>query len=385
MSNWHNQVVRITSVVKHPNADALDIVVTTAGEYPIVVRRDEYKPGDMAIYIAIDTIVPDDNRFYFLCPKKEGSGYPKYELGEVPARYRRIKAKKIRQEYSEGLLIQLDADIKQALSETGPQRYWGEQYLIGADVSKILHLEKWEEDDEENSDPISKEKVYSQDERKPDGWSLPYYDKDPLRKYLDCLLPDEIIVLTEKIHGANGAFCHDGESLWCKSRNNFKREYIDWTDRDGVAHRVESTDQWWNVARRLNLKEKLKAYPFLAIFGEVAGQVKGFRYDSKIVDGKIQPEFYAFDVYNVKTGRYFDYDDRVALIKELGLTPVPELYRGVWSDKDVMFDLAEGKTTTSGNHVREGFVLNTLKERFEPRLNSRMTVKLVGQGYNLNK
>lgn len=33
----------------------------------------------------------------------------------------------------------------------------------------------------------------------------------------------------------------------------------------------------------------------------------------------------------------------------------------------------------------KGFVLNTRFERYEPKLQSRMQVKLVGEGYNLQK
>jgi ATP-dependent RNA circularization protein (DNA/RNA ligase family) len=92
-----------------------------------------------------------------------------------------------------------------------------------------------------------------------------------------------------------------------------------------------------------------------------------------------------FDVFNTKTMRYLNYDERVVLITELGLDPVPELYRGVWDGKEKMYPFAEGLTTLGGKHIREGWVLNTLHERYEPRLDSRMQVKLVGEGYNLQK
>lgn len=50
-----------------------------------------------------------------------------------------------------------------------------------------------------------------------------------------------------------------------------------------------------------------------------------------------------------------------------------------------MYPYAEGLTTLGGRHIREGWVLNTLVERYEPKLDSRMQVKLVGEGYNLQK
>ena len=83
--------------------------------------------------------------------------------------------------------------------------------------------------------------------------------------------------------------------------------------------------------------------------------------------------------------RYLDYDDFLSIIKDLGLTPVPELYRGFWKDKGEMYAFAEGQTTLGGKNIREGFVVKTVKERFEPKINSRMQFKLVGEGYNLKK
>jgi hypothetical protein len=121
------------------------------------------------------------------------------------------------------------------------------------------------------------------------------------------------------------------------------------------------------------------------VFGELYGNVKGFRYDTLIDGGKLLTKVRFFDVLNLNMGRYLDYDDFVRVIDSLGLDRVPELYRGNWLGKDNMYPYAEGTSTLNSKHVREGFVLKTTKERFEPRLNSRLIIKLVGEGYNLKK
>ena len=362
MSDWNPQVVEIEKVEKHPNADALDVAVVL-GDYPVITKRDEYQVGNLAAYLPIDTIVPDLPEFYMLCPKvhekyeEDGETKtrvlgPKFPLGSVPEKYRILKAKKIRGIYSQGMLVPTPDNL-----------------VKGDSLVDVLNLKKWEEPEEENLPGLKK--LGTNAEKAPQGWSIPHYDIDGVRKYLLCLKEKEQVVLTEKIHGSNGGFSFDGERLWTKSRNYYKKK-----DED---------DMWWDIALRYDLENKLQKFPHMVFFGEVYGQVKGFRYDTVIEGGVLLTKIRFFDVFNTKTMRYVDYQQRVDMIQEAGLDPVPELYRGEWLGKDDMYPLAEGMSTLNPKHVREGWVLNTLVERYEPRLDSRMQVKLVGEGYNLQK
>lgn len=374
MSDWKPQVVKIEKIEKHPYADNLSIA-TVLGDYPVIIKTGDFATGDIAGYLPIDTIVPDTEKFYFLCPKKYEKTIdpaymevvdkpvgPKYPLGSVPERYRIIKAKRLRMVYSQGLLVPLHDYFNQfdavAMEIIQP----------GYSLVDVIGLKKWEEDEEEN---VSVKKTRTNAEKAPSGWAIPHYDIDGVRKYLDALAPDEEIVLTEKVHGSNAAFCHDGTRLWVKSRNFYKK--------------MDPDDMWWDVALRYDLENKLKAYPNMVFFGEVYGQVKGFRYDTTVQDKQLLTKVRFFDIFDVKKMRYLDYDDFVVMVKEAGLDAMPELYRGKWVGKETMYPYAEGLTTLGGKHIREGWVLRTVKERYEPRLDSRMQVKLVGEGYNLQK
>lgn len=367
MGDWNPQVVKIEKVVNHPFADALDIA-TVLSDYPVIIKRGEYKVDDLAAYLPIDTIVPDTEQFYFLCPKayekyeqdgeiKQRQVGNKYMLGQVPEKYRVIKAKKIREIYSQGMLASFPQIPDFPL-------------VVGDSVVDVLSLKKLEEIEEDNI-PNAKRIRGGNAEKAPQGWAIPHYDIDGLRKYLACLLPEEEVVLTEKIHGSNAAFCHDGTRLWVKSRNFYKR--------------MDSDDPWWDIAIRYGLEEKLARFPMKVFFGEMYGQVKGFRYDCEIIDGAMHSKIRFFDIWDAKEMRYMDYDPFVTTVTEAGLPLVPELYRGLWLGKELMYPYAEGLTTLGGKHIREGFVVRTVKERYEPHLNSRMQVKLVGEGYNLQK
>lgn len=362
MSDWNCVVCKIEATSKHPDADTLAIY-TVLGDYPVIDKMDKYNVGDLVAYLAIDTIVPDTSDYYFLCPvnreQYEENGEvksrilgPKYEVGSVPEKYRVIKSKRLRGKYSQGMLVKAPEGLE-----------------LGASVVEALGLKKLEEEEEDNLPSMRMRG--SNAEKAPQGWAIPHYDIDGLRKYVSCLKEDEEVVLTEKLHGSNASFCFDGEKLWVKSRNFYKKQ-----DED---------DPWWNVAIRLELESKLREFPMMVFFGELVGNVKGFRYNCEIENGKLQTMVYFFDVYDVKNGKYLDYDDRVAMIKAAGLTPVPELYIGKWLGKEEMYKYAEGKTLIGGQHTREGFVLNTRKERWEERMDGRMQIKLVGETYNLQK
>ena len=372
MSDWQPQVVRIEKVEKHPDADALD-VCTVLGDYPVITKRNEYKVGDLASYIPIDSIVPDNNDFHFLCPlnkekyeefvgqdlvTKERILGPKFPVGSVPEKYRRIKAKRIRGIYSQGMLVQV------------PRLAFPFYLIEGDSVVEELELKKWEEEEEENLPGLKKTRGTNA-EKAPQGWAIPHYDIDGIRKYVDCLGEAEEIVLTEKLHGSNAGFSHDGTRLWVKSRNYYKK--------------MDEDDMWWDIALRYDLESKLAQQPGLVFFGEVYGQVKGFRYDTVIAEGRLMTKVRFFDVFNTKTMRYLNYDDRVKVLAELGLDTVPELYRGKFTNKSDIYSFAEGMSTLNPKHIREGFVLNTLKERYEPRVDGRLQFKLVGEGYNLQK
>jgi RNA ligase (TIGR02306 family) len=369
MSDWNPQIVEIEKIEKHPDADSLSIA-TILGDYPVIVKLNEYKVGDTAGYIPIDSIVPDTDFFYFLCPKayekyeedgeiKQRQVGNKYQQGSVPEKYRIIKAKKIRGIYSQGMLI---------------HNAWSDPTIpplnIGHSIADMIGLKKWEEEEEDNI-PNAKKSRGANAEKSPDGWAIPHYDIDGLRKYISCLKEDEQIVLTEKLHGSNAAFCHDGQRLWVKSRNFYKK--------------MDEDDPWWDIAIRYNLTEKLAQFPMKVFFGELYGTVKGFRYDCELIGGVMHSKIRFFDIWDTQSFRYLDYDPFVAMVKDVGLETAPELYRGLWKNKEEMYPYAEGLTTLGGKHIREGFVLRTINERFEPRLNSRMQVKLVGEGYNLQK
>lgn len=326
MSEFHVRVVRVGDIEKHPNADTLSI--TNVDDYPVILRTGDFKPGDLAIYIPIDAIVPETEPFAFL------------------AGHRRIKAKKLRGVFSMGLLIPPPASLPT------------EKVEVGTNVQAELGIEKY--------DPeagFSGEAKALGEEMETDPGFLPKFtDIEGLRRYRGILKDGEEVALTEKLHGASAKYVFRDGRLWVASNRRF------W--------KPDASTIWNQAANDLRLAERLAAHPNIAIYGEVYGQVQDLKYG--VASGV---RLALFDAMDTTTRRYLDFGDFLALAKALDLPTVPVLYRGPWSDD--LRAMSEGKSTIA-NHVREGFVVRPVKERYDHAC-GRVIFKLVGEGYLLRK
>lgn len=327
MSEFHVEVVEVGPCSRLPNADTL--MLTDVGGYPVIFRDGQFKPGDRAVYVPVDAIVPkDDPRWEFL------------------AGHTRIRAKRLRGTFSMGLLTEADP-----------------AWPVGYDAQADLRIEKYDPDvvaerggmrgpcPDDDADP----------------GLCPTYDIEGLRKYQGLLAEGEEVWISEKIHGQNARFVHDGERLHVGSRGRFKKP--------------DAAVTWNYVAKRYDIAEKLAAHPGIAIYGETYGNNSDMPYG---VNRQAEHDRLAvFDVLDTKTRRWFDVDECIAFVVALGLPIVPTLYRGPWSND--LRALAEGKTTMPGaNHVREGIVVKPVKERLDPRI-GRVFLKLAGEGYLTRK
>jgi RNA ligase (TIGR02306 family) len=329
MSEWHPVVIKLESIGKHPNADTLQIS-SIFGGYTVIFKEGRFKEGDLAAYIPSDTICSNHLEFDWLGDKK------------------RIKPMRLRGIFSLGIL-----------ATAPPGMVEGDSVVDYYELKKHVYEEEMPDlPGRHNGDHASP----------PNGWTIPHYDLDGLRKYNNLLIENEEVIITEKIEGCNSAFAFDGEKLWCKSRNFYLKE--------------DEHNLYWNVAKNYDLQTKLAPYNGLVFFAELYGNVKGFKYDCSVDKGMLTPRLRFFDVWDTRDMKYLCWDDAVALIKEAGLETVPVLYRGAWTGKD-LWSHAEGQSVLGGN-IREGFVVRPAKERYDRRL-GRVILKLKGESYSLKK
>lgn len=311
----------------HPNADTLSLVKVFG--YTCIVRTADWVGIERAAYLPVDSVVPETPEYAFL------------------GGHRRIKAKRLRGIYSEGLLVPAPADSK-----------------VGDDVTAVLGIQFYDPDLFKDSKLSGPAPDTAED---PPGLAPKYTDIENLKRHGHLFTDGEEVIATEKIHGANARF----------------------TLRDGVLHVgthrrwvKEGDSMWWQIARNYELKQKLEALESVGdwkdrgvLYGEVFGQVQDLKYGAKL--GELF--FVAFD-FSVG-GAYLHQDDFEAMCKEVSLPIAPVLYRGPFA-LDVLQELAEQPSSIAGG-IREGLVVRPVRERITHF--GRVVLKLISERYRLRK
>ncbi len=350
MSEWICCVVKLGKIETLPNSDFLEIT-TVMNEYPVILKKGQYKEGQLVSFLSYDTVVPDTELFHFLAPrpKFDTDGNiikPTPPVGSVPEKNRTIKAKKIMGTYSEGLII--DAPVG---------------FQEGQSVIEYYGLKKREYEEE------LPDKGSNNNESPPKTFKLDKYDLHSLAKYGYAFEDGENVLIFEKIEGENLCMIYAEDKLWVRSRNYWKRN--------------EADSHWWEIANRENVEEKLKKYPNLACYFELYGAIKSFKYDCEIVNNKIQRKARIFDIFDIKQNKFLNWSDVEIIAKDCNFETVPLLYSGPWKSDRTLHDLAEGQSTI-GSCVREGWVMRSHNESWHPKL-GRKIIKLKGRGYKLFK
>ena len=384
MSKHETKVIRIEEILPHPNADRLALILV--GGFQVVVRKDQFKTGDLAIYVEPDSIVPEMDAFSFVW-EKDGGGNPNRHLEAgipVPEKYRRVTVRRFRKEWSEGLLLPvIDFPILDSYEE-------------GDDVSEVIGITHWNPpEDQEDRDPSVKQSKtmprslkgwfyflknwalyiltfghYGWTQNLGDNEKAPkntpgIYDVENYKNFKDVIQEGEQVVATEKIHGSNGRFLFQPNTLgpgkmYAGSRKLWKKE--------------GSTTIWRKVLEyNPDIRRWCEDHPDYVLYGEVVPTQSGFDYGHK----KETPWFYLFDIKD-PLGDWVPYEVARGLTVGYDIEWVPLLHQGPFTSE--VLKLADGKTKTGGTHIREGVVIKVQPERHERNL-GRVQLKVVSNAY----
>jgi RNA ligase len=366
----HHQVnvLRIGEIRVHPNADKLEIIPIEG--YQAVVGKGQFKIGDLAYYIPPDSIVPPKAEYEFLW---------KGPLeGEVPVRRRRITAKKLRGEWSEGLLMPV----------TGLLRCVSE----GEDIAGLLGIEHY--NPEEDPAPVVGDskirrkkipttwrgwvnyfKMLLRGERREGGpVGLPVYDVEAYKKYTNIFEPGERVIVSEKIHGSNARYSYREGPAWLG-------RYAPWAGHMYAGSRnlwkaLDSTCAWRRALTDNPWIEKwCRAHPGYALYGEITPTQKNYDYGSK---DKVR--FFLFDI-RTPEGEWMSLTDIDELTDgDSWRNWVPLLYDGPFN-LDIIKRKVDGPSAVVGaKHIREGVVIRTEPNRTAHHL-GRVQLKIVSNEF----
>ena len=313
---------RIDEINPIPGADAIE--VATVGGWRVVVKKDEFEAGDLAVYLEIDSWVPTELA-PFLSKGKEPREYDGIK-GE------RLRTVRLRKQLSQGLLLP-ETVAAQAIAP-------GEIFICeeGSDVSEVLGIKKWEMPVNAQLAGMAKGNFPSQ---------IPKTDQERVqnltKEIAAAVERGDQFEVTEKLEGSSmTCYLIDGVFGVC-SRN------LDLKETEG--------NTFWQVARSDDIEAKMMAvdpYWNFAIQGELVGPgIQGNIY------GLIKPQFYVYDVYNIQEGKYLNPVARRELIERMGLkhVPVTNLSYPLRLSVDGLLDVAEGFSDLGFEYVqREGIV-----------------------------
>jgi RNA ligase (TIGR02306 family) len=324
-----------------PDADAIECAVI--GGWTTVIKKDEFKAGDLAVYCEIDSWIPHE-----VAPFLSKGNFPRV-YNEVKGE--RLRTIKLRGQLSQGLLLPLST-LTMVESEL----------FEGLDVSFPLGIVKYEA-------PVPAQLAGEVKGMFP-GW-IQKTDQERVQNLTEefdhWLREQHVWEVTEKLDGSSmTVYLRDGEFGVC-SRN--------------LELKPSETNSLWKVAVRNDLELKLRrANRNLALQGELIGEgIQGNPYKQK------GQEFFLFDIYDIDTSKYFTPAERKAFVDEHDIKHVPVLAFGAeLSDTlgvnsiDGILRFAEGKSVMGMIGLeREGIVFK--------EVNGGMTFKAISNKYLLNE
>jgi len=314
----------------------------------VIVKKGEFQVGDLGVFFEVDSILPVAPWNEFLKGRQ------------------RIKTMRMRGVLSQGLLLPLDIlppdpwRVEYGTNEAGDNEAIvmpNQEWRIDDDVTELLNVLKWEPEVRFGGGA---------------GQGLPFPPLVPKTDEMRVQTVPGVLeelrylpyVATVKLDGTSFTAIHDGEQLIVCSRNySLKKEL-------GGAH--------WDMAIQLELEEKLKAYPGIAIQGELCGPgIQKNRLHLR------QNELYIFNVYNTKHGKYFSHPYAKAFVADLGLQFVPTAFEGEEFDYTLETILEAAKGNYDSGLRREGIVIRPLKERHSGVLRGRLSFKAINNDWLL--
>ncbi len=307
-------------------ADAIEVAKVLG--WNCVVKKGEFRPGDLGVYIEIDSLVPEIPAFEFMKATKY-----------------RVRTVKLRGQVSQGLFMPLTV-----LPETVDRA----ALCDGMDVSDLLGVTKYEKE------------VPAHLSGKVRSSTLPAF----IQKTDETQIQNLGAILDKY----QGTLTYESEKVDGSSETVFRYEPRE-DGQYGVCSRRQELDPsdlenaFVAVANKYDLATKLEAFNLkhgfsLGIQGELAGpSIQGNKYNLK------ERDIFVFNVWNLDTQQKLGYEELVSYSAELGLKTVPILAVNVpmLGSIDEYVEKSKGMSVLNPEARREGIVVRPMVPIVDPR------------------
>lgn len=361
--------------------DAIDVIegadniaLATVGGWKVIVKKEEFAPGDIAVFFEIDSKLPEEERYAFM--ERKHYKVKTMKLGKFNV-------------VSQGLLMPLSE-----FPELGiPDKTDGGVIKVGYDLTDILHITYAEvEDNKRKVAPNKNAKYQSMAARhqkifrqKWARWMMrrewgkkvmflifgrkkdnPKYfpkhfefvhptDEERVENMAWVLKDKRKLTATEKLDGTSTTFICER-----KGKNKFEfyvlSRHVRQLDPDQACY--HDYNIYWAMAEKYNVKQHLinylEDYPkltYVCIQGESVGKVQGNPLKLK------EDDFYGFNFIQSDVGRIPSLLGK-SILENWGMKWVP-IVDTEWTNPDTMEEmkaLATGKSLVNPDVLREGLV-----------------------------
>jgi RNA ligase (TIGR02306 family) len=334
------QIIKEINLI--PDADAIDRA-TILG-WQCVVKKGEFKVGDLCVYCEVDSLLPIKPEFEFLrksCFNSRLNGF-------------RIKTMKLRGQISQGIAFPLSV-LPPTLQIFPP--------VEDSDVSIVLEVRKYEV-------PIP---VCLGGEVSGNFPSfIPKTDETRIQSVLNVLNRHHGVpfTVTEKLDGTSSTFYIKEGTFGVCGRN--------WEFKPGVEN------VYWEIAKKYDLENKMKALGAgdFAIQGEIVGP--GIQKNKYALS---EHKLFIYHAFDILSHTYYYQIGVENVCYYLGVPMVPVLERNFFLNEKMRsveeaVNFSSGLSVINKNIQREGIVVKSALEMTDPEL-GRLSFKVVNPNFLL--
>jgi RNA ligase (TIGR02306 family) len=308
----------------------------------VVVRKNEYKVGDLCIYYEVDSFLPLEEQYQFLL---DGNRTKRMMVDGEEREGIVLKTKKLKGQISQGLIMPLQSNTR------------GE---VGTDLTAFLNVLKYE---------------------KPIPGCLQNLARGNFPTFLQKTDEERIQNCSKILELFKDTKCYFSEKL-----DGTSASFYNYEGRFGVCSRnmdlIEDGSVYWQIAKKYDLANKLPEG--MCIQGEIIGE--GIQKNPLKQTGQ---EFYLFNIYDIGDQRYHSYYEMEIFCNAYGIKMVPVISKDIKLNftVDQLLEIADNKSYLNPKVLREGIVVRsmvpqTIVERGCP---DRLSFKVISNNYLLGE